>query len=174
MFTTSSYGQLCLPCALELYLDDDSHWIDPRQVEHVVLGHNGEQDAAIVLFDRADGTLNLACARHLIGVSMPLPDRLRFVGNIELDAYSGRQLATSMATYGPGHGEASALSRVEALSEEGYQRILVIVDAGYQFSISIGLYVDSTVSHEIQHEVSALLLLTGDSHQGCTRSGVTV
>jgi hypothetical protein len=138
-------GELCLPCALKQYLEAAENWIDPRAVRKVVVGVDSGE-----LFDPSSGTLDLAASRHLIGVRMPIPESLHFSGNIELDAYTGRELAGSSSTYGAGSGEASALQKIEQLADDGYHRILVILDAGYQFSISIGLYVDSAERERIE------------------------
>jgi hypothetical protein len=136
--------QLCLPCALKRHLEDDSNWIDPSRVREVVIDPTPDWDE---VFDPETGVLNLARTKHLIGVEMPLPDAITFITNLEFDSGSGRLLATTSTTYPGGTGEQAALEAIQELAEEGYTRFLPILDAGYQFAISIGLYVNS-IEHE--------------------------
>lgn len=140
--------QLCLPCALKRYLNDPSNWIPTYAVQSVILDPNADEDNSI--FDSATGELNLAKARHLIGVEMPVPDTLTFIENLEFDSATGEMLATTSSTFPGGVGESRAMRAIDELKEQGYEKFLLILDAGYQFSVSMGLYVDSAEHRRIQ------------------------
>ena len=142
--------QLCLPCALDRYLDDRENWIDLNQVEKIILDPSGRDDddeGFSRVFDLETGTLNLACCSHLIAVEQPIPDRLHFVENLEFDSCTGRLLAGFSTTYGAGVGENASLAKIKGLADAGYSKFVAILDGAYQFSVSIGLYVDAT-EHE--------------------------
>lgn len=59
-------------------------------------------------------------------------------------------LASTSSTYESGVGESAALRAIQELAEQGYEKCLLILDAAYQFSVSIGLYVDSVEHQRIQ------------------------
>jgi len=134
--------QLCLPCALKRYLNDDTNWLRTDSVTSVVLDPDADE-----LFDPDSGVLNLARAPHLIGVRMPVPDSITFIENLEFDSCTGQMLASTSSTFPAGVGESAALGVVRELAEQGHEKFLVILDAAYQFSVSISAYVD-TAEHE--------------------------
>jgi len=155
--TVVGYDQLCLPCALKRYLEDDSHWIDARAVKQVILDPSAREPEDewndggwSRVFDPDTGVLNLAACSHLIAVEMPVPDSLHFVGNLEFDSSTGQMLASYSSTYSPGFGEATALEKIQELAESGYTRFIAILDAAYQFSVSIGLYVDASAHRALE------------------------
>jgi 3'-phosphoadenosine 5'-phosphosulfate sulfotransferase len=62
---------------------------------------------------------------------MPIPDAIRFLGNCEVDSMDGHQISGDPIQ-----------SILDSAREQGYTKVLVILDAGYQFAVSIGVYVD--------------------------------
>jgi hypothetical protein len=113
---------LCLNCAAEEYFQDPANWIDPRQVREVGLSRNGAP-----LFDRETGFLNLAGCRHVLGVKQPLPAGIEFADNAEFDSMDGHQISGDRL-----------LDIIAALDG---QEFCPVLDAGYQFAVSIGFYV---------------------------------
>lgn len=107
--------ELCLPCAAKHYIADDDNWIALTA-----------ENIAAVDFDR------VRRAQHVIGVEMPLPQGIAFVDNLEFDSYTNRQIS--------GDGVQEVLTRA---MQDGHKRALLILDAGYQFAVSIGVYVDA-------------------------------
>lgn len=107
--------ELCLPCAAKRYIADDSTWIELTP-----------ESIASVDFDR------VRRAQHVIGVRMPVPKSIAFVDNAEFDSGNGQQIS--------GDSVQDILARA---MEAGHERALLILDAGYQFAVSIGVYVDA-------------------------------
>ena len=148
------HGTLCLPCALKTFIANHENWVDPRRVKNADFVDFEER-----IFIAETGTLNLAAIEHLIGVRMPIPKSLVFYRNVEFDGLSKCELATTMSTFGPGHGEHSVLSVIEEIAEQGYTECLVILDAVYQFAASIGVYVSAeehcniAQAHDVQDDL---------------------
>ncbi len=118
---------VCLPCAAKRYIAESGNWIalTPEAV-------------AEVDFDR------VRQAGHVIGVEMPVPASIEFKGHVELDSSTGGRLTGfSSCERTPDGGVAEIQQRLTELREEGYSRVLLIVDGAYQFSVSIGVYVDA-------------------------------
>jgi len=69
-------------------------------------------------------------AQHVIGVEMPVPEGIEFYDNAEFDSMDGHQIS----------GE-SVQSILESAREDGHKKAILILDAGYQFAVSIGVYV---------------------------------
>jgi len=78
------------------------------------------------LFDPQTGFLNLARCRHVLGVEQPLPDGTAFHDNAEFDSSSLHQISGDRL-----------LDIVQGLA---VQEFCPILDAGYQFAVSIGFY----------------------------------
>jgi hypothetical protein len=72
-------------------------------------------------------------ATHVIGVRMPIPKSIEFVDNAEFDSGNGRQISGD-----------SVQDILTHAMEDGHERALLILDARYQFAVSIGVYVDAT------------------------------
>jgi hypothetical protein len=119
--TTYDGETLCLKCAAERYFADDDHWIDPRAVKAVVL----DASCGAWFFDAATGVLNVARCRHVLGVSQPLPQGIKFVENFEFDSLDGHQISGG-----------DVLETIRLLTEP----FCPVLDAAYQFAVSIGLY----------------------------------
>jgi hypothetical protein len=127
---------LCLACAAEEHFQDPTNWIDPRQVREVGLSDNGAP-----LFSRETGFLNLARCRHVLGVEQPLPAGIKFADNAEFDSMDGHQIS----------GE-RLLDVIAALDG---QEFCPVLDAAYQFAVSIGFYVRDGQHHaEAQREAA--------------------
>jgi len=121
-------ASLCLKCAAERFFADETNWIEPKLVQEVVLAPynprlNGEN---LTLFDPATGVLNVARCRHVLGVSQPLPKCVKFHDNAEFDSMDGHQI--------------SGRRLLDVIAELN-QPFVPVLDAAYQFAVSIGLYV---------------------------------
>lgn len=142
--------QLCLPCALKAYIAEESNWVPLDEIERVIVEAPKDEDDPI--YDPATATLNLAKAPHLIAVQMPVPDTIHFEKNLEFDSSTGEMLASTSSTYARGVGESAALEAIQELRDQGYSKALVILDAAYQFSVSIGIYVSAQEHRAIEAE----------------------
>jgi hypothetical protein len=108
-------SQLCLPCYAHEVLHEDSNWIDLND------------DAAIESVTEK----TVRKAPHCIGVRMPLPKGLEFRDSITFDSMDGHGI----------NGGVEDLKRyLRDLKADGYKRAILILDGGYQFASSIGVY----------------------------------
>jgi hypothetical protein len=114
-------ASVCLKCAAERHFADDDNWIDPRRVKSVVLESNNH-----TLFDYHNGVLNAARCRHVLGVSQPPPAGVRFLDNAEFDSLDGHQISGR---------------RLLEIIQELDEPFCPVLDAAYQFAVSIGIYV---------------------------------
>lgn len=103
----------CLNCARDAYLKNDLNWI-------VLKGPVPQ-----VPFDTIRKT------PHLIAVGQGTPKGLALIGNAEFDSTSGQQIS----------GDDIRTMLAEAKGN-GHHRAILILDAGYQFAVSIGVYVE--------------------------------
>jgi hypothetical protein len=114
-------GVECLTCAAKNYFADPASAIDPKLVRAVVL----EPDSVPqLLFNPKTGVLNLAKVRHVLGVKQPAPKGIEFVENFEN--------ANEQGTF----DNAAILACIKDQDRPVY----VVLDAAYQFSVSIGIY----------------------------------
>ncbi len=111
---------LCLRCAARRCFDLPQNWINPPAVSHVVL-----EPGDGPLFDLETGVLNLACCRHVLAVKQPLPAGVVFHENAEFDGQDGHQISGD-----------NLLDVIRGLN----QPFCPVVDAAYQFAVSIGIY----------------------------------
>jgi hypothetical protein len=111
---------LCLSCAAKRYFDESRNWIDPRNVTAVVF------DQRELRFDSANGSLDVARCLHVLGVKQPLPEGVVFHDNAEFDSQDGRQIS--------GENLLEVIQRLD-------QPFCPVLDAAYQFAVSIGIYV---------------------------------
>lgn len=107
--------ELCLPCAAERYIADDDNWLELT-----------DENIEAVDFDR------VRKAKHVIGVEMPIPKGIKFYDNAEFDSMNGTQISGF-----------DIQNILKAAREEGFSKAILILDAGYQFAVSIGVYVPS-------------------------------
>ena len=108
-------SQLCLPCFAYEVLRDEERWT--------------------LLTDEAIDALNFNNVRkapHCIGVSMPVPKEIRFVNNVEFDSMDGHCIS--------GGGLDELKDTLRTLRDEGETKAILILDAAYQFAVSIGVY----------------------------------
>lgn len=112
---------LCLKCAADQHFGDAANWLDPRAVKQVVLEPNG-----LPLFDPKTGVLNVARCRHVLGVKQPLPAGIEFFDNAEFDNCDGHQIC--------GDDLFDIIKRLN-------QPFCPGLDAAYQLSVSIGIYI---------------------------------
>ena len=119
---------LCLKCAAEAYFSDPKNWIKPQNVKSVTLEPGAGQ-----LFNAKTGVLNIACCRHVLGVQQPLPMGIKFAENAEFDSCDGHQI--------------SGRRFLDMISDLDGQPFVPVLDAGYQFAVSIGIYVRSDERH---------------------------
>ena len=87
------------------------------------------------VFDRESGVVNLAQCRHVLGVEQPPPAGIRFVENAEFDSGNGRQISGR-----------NVLDIIRGLEEP----FVPVLDAAYQFAVSIGLYVRQTEAIQLK------------------------
>ena len=112
--------QLCLHCAAKRFFNHPRNWVDPLKVTAVVFG---EQD---MLFDQNDGQLDISHCPHVLAVEQPIPVGIKFFANAEFDGCHGHQIS----------GE-NLLDVIKGLD----QPFSAMLDAAYQFAVSIGIYV---------------------------------
>ena len=126
---------VCLKCAAEEYFADANNWISPSAVKRVVLSPDRRP-----LFDPTTGVLNIAKCRHVLGVQQPLPSGVEFVDNAEFDSLDGHQIS--------GDDLLEVIQRLD-------QPFCPVLDAAYQFAVSIGIYVRSGQHREpVQKEAA--------------------
>lgn len=120
--------ELCLPCAAKRYIAEESNWIELTP-----------ENIANITFDQ-----HIRKAPHIIGVRMPVPKEIEFVGNVEFDSSTGGRVRTMMsADTTPTMGEMEMREALLDAMNKGHKRALLIMDAAYQFAVSIGVYVDA-------------------------------
>lgn len=104
-------GMICLNCFFDREIDNEENWIT---------------DPLTVTFDTVQK------AKHLIPVAGKHWEKhLDFLGNVEFDSMSGKEL---YGTRESGMGELIHIMR------EANKPCILILDAAYQFSVSIGVY----------------------------------
>lgn len=99
-----------------------------------------DEEIAVVTFD------TLRQARHVLGVSMPVPKQIRLFDSLTLDSSSGGLVR------GFSHADPRPEAAVGALREilnraqnVDHGRALLIIDGVYEFAFSIGVYVRAAV-----------------------------
>jgi hypothetical protein len=124
-YRNSESGRQCLRCAAEEHFQHPDTWINPRDVKDVVL----DPSSGNVIF--ANGILNLAKCPHVLGVKQPLPAGIEFFDNCEFDSCDGRQI--------------SGDKPFEIIRQLRGQPFCPVLDAAYQFAVSIGFYLRVSV-----------------------------
>ena len=111
-FTINDGDMLCLNCALDRYLAEPENWIQsPKEITWNTI----EQTPHLI---PVQGTYH--------------EDKLVFHGNVEFDIMDGHNLA--------GGDEVKELQDIVRKAIIKHGECILILDAGYQFSISIGVY----------------------------------
>lgn len=108
-------SQLCLPCFAYEVLHDEDRWIPLTDERIDALTFNDVRKAP-----------------HCIGVKMPVPKEIRFVNNVEFDSMDGHCIS--------GGGLDELKETLRTLHDEGETKAILILDAAYQFAVSIGVY----------------------------------
>lgn len=86
-------------------------------------------------------------AKHLIAVRGPIPEGLALYKNVELDGSSGGRLTSSMSCESTPDGGVQELRDIlHELKSQGVTEAMLILDAAYQFSVSIGVYTREAVA----------------------------
>jgi len=119
----------CLNCWRESYLQEESHWIDlaePGRIEEVD-------------FDE------LARSPHLLAVGQKCPDSLEHIGDSVCvdNSTGGRVLGSMYAEPSPDGAVREIRSLLQQARKEGHKKAILILDAGWQFAVDIGVYVPS-------------------------------
>lgn len=123
--TQKDGSELCLPCAAKQYVADDTNWIDL-------------QGAFAVDFH------TVRKAPHVIGVKMPVPKEVKLFEDVEMDGATGGRLTSTMSAEQTPDGAVTEIKdHLQSLKEFGVKRAILIMDAAYQFSVSVGVYVDA-------------------------------
>lgn len=118
-------GQFCLNCHRENELLEPDNWIFLT-----------EEQIAALNFDR------VRHAKHLVAVGQKAPKDLEFLGNVEFDSMTGGRIrGYCSADDTPDAGVAEIRDLLTQAREDGHKRAILILDAGYQFAVSIGVYV---------------------------------
>jgi hypothetical protein len=124
--TQNEQGDIvCLNCKAKEYVEDGENWIPL-------------DDAVIddLTFKQVSKT------PHLIAVSGPTPDGIEFYKNVELDSFSGGRITGySSSESGPEGGVSELQDILRGAREDGHTEAILILDAAYQFCVSIGVYV---------------------------------
>ncbi len=120
-YTDTEDGErICLNCAFDRYIKKEKHWINSlKEVNWERVGRSP----------------------HIIPVAgKRWEEHLEFVDNVEFDKYTGEKITgfSSTSSRGDGLNDLRELIK-KALSE--YKQCILILDAAYQFAVSIGVYV---------------------------------
>jgi len=115
-------SQLCLPCYAQEVLNDAGHWIPLTDERIESLTFNDVRKTP-----------------HCIGVEMPVPKQIRFVNNVEFDSMDGHCIS--------GGGLEEIKETLRQLQDEGETRAILILDAAYQFAVSVGVYAPKALAH---------------------------
>lgn len=121
-------SQLCLPCFAEEVLRDESRWITLT-------------DTAIAAVTMTD----IKKAPHCIGVEMPIPKGIRRISDVTFDSHDGHGIDGNID---------DLKNTLYELKSEGVQKAILILDGGYQFCVSIGVY--APIAEENTENLSAI------------------
>lgn len=113
---TPDGSSLCLPCYAYEVLHDDDRWIELT-----------DEKIAALTFNK-----DVKKAPHCIGVKMPIPKGIEFVNNVEFDSTDGHCIS--------GGGVEELKETLLQLKTDGFTRAILIMDAAYQFAVSIAVY----------------------------------
>ena len=79
---------------------------------------------------------------------MPIPEGIRFVNNVEFDSMDGHCIS--------GGGVDELQETLRQLKDEGDDRAILILDAAYQFAVSIGVYAETTEGRDARRAEQAV------------------
>lgn len=120
---------LCLPCAAARHLAEPDNWIQLTD-------------------ERIDGIdfEEVRRAKHVIGAEMPVPKGIRFVNNVEFDSMDGHCIN--------GGGVEELQETLRQLKEDGEDRAVLILDAAYQFAVSVAVYAETAEGRDARRSES--------------------
>lgn len=123
-YVNTDDGQVCLPCYAQRILSEPERWI--------------------LLTDEAIDALTFEQIRqapHCIGVKMPVPEGIQYVNEVTFDSSTGGAVrGFSSADSTPDAGVAELRQILWDLKAIGETKAILILDGGYQFAVSIGVY----------------------------------
>jgi hypothetical protein len=127
-YTFVNEEKVCLRCAFEAHLKEPGSWTTDAPTE-------------ITLND-------LKKIPHVIAVeSTYWEDSLIFIGNAEFDSTDGHQISGDSLTEIVGRALAQAAARdIITSTLEDAPRCIILLDAGYQFAVSFGVYIERKFS----------------------------
>lgn len=113
-------GKICLNCAFDNYIKEDENWITSlKEIKWE----------------------NIKSSPHIIPVEgKHWEDHLEFIGNVEFDNMSGEKITGSSSTTSREDGINELKDIVKELLSD-HKKCILILDAAYQFAVSIGVYV---------------------------------
>jgi hypothetical protein len=126
---------LCLRCAAQRHFDLSENWIHPSTVSRVVL-----EPGDGPLFNRETCVLIVSRCRQVLAVKQPLPAGVVFHDNAEFDSSAGHQIS--------GENLLDVIRRLD-------QPFCPVLDAAYQFAVSIGLYVRASAKSAEAEQAAA-------------------
>ncbi len=120
----NDWGIVCLNCYRENELSQEENWINLTN-----------ESIESIDFDV------VRKAKHLLAVGQnspdDLPDGLIYIDNAEFDSMDGHSIS--------GNGLTGIKEALFEAKEQGHTKAILILDAAYQFAVSIGVYVKSEV-----------------------------
>jgi hypothetical protein len=123
-------GSVCIPCYAERVLNDENQWLSIT--DEVIDGLTFYQ---------------VRKAKHLIAVQMKTPDGIHQVGDgVTFDSSDG---------HGINGGLEDLRAELRQAREEGATKAMLILDGGFQFCVSIGVYAPDKDGRFDQKEVAA-------------------
>jgi len=113
-------NMLCLRCAFERHINNEDNWLD------------------------SSGNIDFEHIRklpHLLAVESTYCEKdLKFIGNVELDIFTGERITGFSSTSTAEHGFNEIKELIDQAIKD-YGKCILIMDAVYQFAVSIGVYV---------------------------------
>lgn len=123
--STEDGGIVCLNCRAKEHIENDENWIPLK-----------DESIGLLTFDEVRRT------PHLIAVSGPTPRGIKFFDNVELDSSTGGRLTSYDSSEPTPNGGVDQLKEtLKKARAAGHRKAILILDAAYQFSVSIGVYV---------------------------------
>jgi hypothetical protein len=123
--TASEDGeQLCLCAAAEQLIDNEDNWIALT-----------DEDIAVVTFEV------IRQARHVVGVGTPVPKKIQLFDSITIDSSTGGAVRGFSSADPTPNGAVEQLQEIlNQAKRAGYERAILIIDGGFQFAVSVGVY----------------------------------
>ncbi len=135
-------GLLCLNCALDKHIAKPENWLNKEAVEKLTF----EQ---------------VSKSKHLIPVDGTYHKKvLEFVENVELDNSTGGLLTSSSTCSSNPDSGVQMIKEICLKALEKHDGVMIILDATYQFSVSIGVYVKKEVRSKKKFPQQLALSLT--------------